>query len=117
MTNEVAQGHRRGDRDSVGWRVGQGAEGGARRASRQAVADQLNPSRNCRVIGLRIVMRKSVTEYQTWHKLRGHELAQLVGPAYFLTLLALTLLPAFRPSPIFLASSLRTAAYFGATIG
>ena len=58
-----------------------------------------------------------LTECQTWHQLRGHELTQLVDPAYFLTLLALTLLPAFRPSPIFFASSLRTAAYFGATIG
>ncbi len=42
---------------------------------------------------------------------------ELVAPAYFLTFPALTLLPAFRPSPIFFASSLRTAAYFGATIG
>ncbi len=45
------------------------------------------------------------------------ESTELVAPAYFLTFPALTLLPAFRPSPIFLASSLRTAAYFGATIG
>ncbi len=117
MTNKVAQGHLYGDRGSVGRRVGQGAEGGARRASRQAAAGQLNPSRNCRVIGLHMVVRSSVIECQTWHQLRGHELTQLVGPDYLLTLLALTLLPAFRPSPIFLASSLRTAAYFGATIG
>ncbi len=42
---------------------------------------------------------------------------ELVARAYFLTFPALTLLPAFRPSPIFFASSLRTAAYLGATIG
>ena len=40
-----------------------------------------------------------------------------VGPAYFTTLLPLTFCPGFLPSPIFLASSLRLAAYFGATIG
>ena len=45
------------------------------------------------------------------------ESTELVAPAYFLTFPALTLLPAFRPSPIFFASSLRTAAYLGATIG
>ncbi len=117
MTNKTAQGHRHGDRGGVGRRVGQGAEGGARRASRQAAAGRLNSSRNCRVIGLRMVVRRSVIECQPWHQLRGHELTQPVGPAYFLTLLALALRPVFRPSPIFLASSLRTAAYFGATIG
>ena len=42
----------------------------------------------------------------------------IVGPAYFPTLLALIFLqPFFLPSPIFLASSLRLAAYSGATIG
>ncbi len=51
--------------------------------------------------------RRSVIEFQTWHQLRGHELTQPVGPAYFRTLLALALRPAFRPSPIFLANSLR----------
>jgi hypothetical protein len=69
------------------------------------------------VIGLRMVVRSSVIGSQTWHQLRGHELTQPVGPAYFLTLLALALRPVFRPSQIFLGTSRRTAAYFGASIG
>ena len=49
--------------------------------------------------------------------MRAHELTQPVDPAYFTTFLRLTFCPGFRPGPIFLASSLRLAAYFGATIG
>ena len=59
----------------------------------------------------------SVPNRQRWQQSRGHESTESVAPAYFLTFPALTWLPAFRPGPIFFASALRTAAYFGATIG
>ncbi len=55
--------------------------------------------------------------WNAWGAARHAAVERSGWVVYFATFLVLTFCPAFRPSPIFLASSLRLAAYSGATIG